>query len=103
MDITFTGTNSYFFSNMVFSDFLDVAANVTQSSTQVVFDDPGYGYTLTFNGTGLGLGPNGPTGGTVTSIIFTQNGVQQASFTDIAWSFIALSNARDAVIDQGNI
>ncbi|MBY5934693.1 calcium-binding protein [Tateyamaria omphalii] len=105
MLITFLGTNSNFIGDGFFdaNDTLEGLEPVSVSPTELVVENPDTGVFTTLSGTNIALseGDDGePISGTITSISFVQNGVTQATITNIALNLPALIAAFDAIAEN---
>ncbi|MCC1495060.1 calcium-binding protein [Cognatishimia sp. F0-27] len=106
MDIIYTGTNPYFFQEGFFDsqgtlDDIEVTSPRNVARSEVVVENFSNGFVVTGQGTNLIVSNDGnPAGGTLNTLIFEQNGVEQGRVTNIAWSFtdflIALLDIEDA-------
>ena len=100
MLITFLGTNSNFIGDGFFdaNDSLEGLEIDSASPTELVIENPDTGVFTTLSGVGLTYGLEGePTGGTITSMTFAQDGITQATITNISINLPALIAAFDAI------
>lgn len=106
MTINYYGGDAGFFFTDAFLDGSDSVAstNVTgASSTQISFLNSFNGATTVVNGTNFALSGGGiPTGGTATSMSFTQGSTLVADFQDISWSLVSMNTALLA-LGSGNV
>ncbi|WP_299616467.1 calcium-binding protein, partial [uncultured Tateyamaria sp.] len=101
---TLLGTNSDYFGDAFLSNSDEIEVDiVSTSATTVVVNNPFTGITTTISGTGLTFsgapGDEEPSGGTVTSLSMSSagNSVLEGTVTGLNLSFVALSQALDAL------
>lgn len=98
MKLIYNGPNIDFFSDAFFGE----VENVSTAPRKIVLKSE-FGVTTTITGLNMGLNKNGaPTGGTVKTIIFEQDGAVIAKLAGLSWKLKAFNNALDQAWENNN-